>query len=114
MNAPDARAAEKALVPADCTTHLAEVPARLVLRMPLLRPGTYAAKVKCPIFFAVCGKDTVAPAAPTIAFAKKAPKGVVKVYDQVGHFDIYLGEPFEEAMKGYEEFLKKELPVAAA
>ena len=87
------------------------VPARVGLKIMFQRPGTYASKVKCPIFFAICGKDTVAPPGPTLAFAKKAPKGTIKYYDNMGHFSIYVGEDHEKAFKDYEDFLNTNLPV---
>jgi uncharacterized protein len=88
-----------------------EVPARAALWIPLARPGTYAKQVQSPIFFAVCTKDSVAPAKQTIGFAKQAPKGTIKEYD-VGHFDIYVGEPFEKATKDYIDFYKASFDAA--
>ena len=40
-----------------------------------------------------------------------APRGEVKRYP-VGHFDIYLGEPFEHAVADQTEFLVRHLGVA--
>lgn len=87
-----------------------KVPARLIPKMPLLRPGAYAANVQCPLFVAICAKDTVAPAMPTWNYAQKAPKGTVKWYDDMGHFDIYIGEKHERAFADYAAFLKANLP----
>lgn len=66
---------------------------------------------ECPIFFAICGKDSVTPAEPTLAYAKTAPKGVIKWYEEMGHFDIYYGQGFEQAMRDYQQFLQEVLPV---
>ncbi|CAI7644622.1 unnamed protein product [Penicillium bialowiezense] len=110
MNAPDVLKTFPPLVP-DGYAFQEDVPARLVMRLPFLRPGRYASKVQCPILFGVCGKDTVAPAGPTLSYAKSASKGVIKLYDDVGHFEVYYGEAFEKAIGHYLEFLEANLPV---
>ena len=108
MNAPDVLTTFPSLVP-DGHPFQQTVPARLTLTLPFLRPGSYASEVECPILFGICGTDSVAPAQTTLEYAKKAPKGVIRWYD-VGHFDIYSGPPFEEAMKDYQAFLQEFLP----
>jgi len=87
------------------------VPARLAATLPFITPGSYAKKIQCPVIFGICGKDSVAPAKTTLAYAKQAPKGVIKYYDELGHFDIYLGEPHEMAWKDYSAFIQEHLPV---
>ena len=84
------------------------VPARIVLQYPLFSPGSHAKNVACPIYFAICEKDTVCPPGPTKKYAKEAPKGRSKVYD-MGHFDIYVGKDFEIAVADYIEFYKEVL-----
>jgi hypothetical protein len=44
----------------------------------------------------------------TIAFARKAPKGEIKLYE-AGHFDFYLGEAFEQLVADQTQFLSKHL-----
>jgi hypothetical protein len=53
----------------------------------------------------------VAPAETALRYAATAPRGEVKRYP-VGHFDIYLGEPFEHAVRDQTEFLVRHLDVA--
>ena len=53
----------------------------------LTNSGRSAKHVQCPIYFAICGKDTVAPPGPSIGYAKQAPHGTVKVYKDMGHFE---------------------------
>ncbi|CAG7929658.1 unnamed protein product [Penicillium olsonii] len=113
MNAPDVLKTFRGLVP-EGYAFQEEVPARLVLRLPFLKPGSYASKVQCPIFFAVCGTDSVAPAGPTLSYAKTAPKGVVELYDELGHFEIYYGDAFRKAMGHYVKFLQVNLPTDPA
>lgn len=109
MNAPDVLTDFVPLVPPGHKIQ-DEVPARLILKMPLLRPGSYAADIQCPILFGICGKDSVAPADATLAYAKKAPKGVIKWYE-AGHFEVYYGDAFQTAIHDYREFLRENLPI---
>ncbi|MBJ8341824.1 alpha/beta fold hydrolase [Antrihabitans sp. YC3-6] len=81
-----------------------EVAARIALHVPLDAPGRKAKKLAMPVFYAICDKDTVAPAGRTAKVAANTPRGVVKHYP-VGHFDIYVGEPFEQTVKDQTEFL---------
>ncbi|CAD6933867.1 unnamed protein product [Tilletia laevis] len=87
------------------------VAARIALWLPLYFPGWAARKARIPAFVAICGKDSVAPPGPTLRYAKKIPKGEWKVYDDLGHFTIYNGEPFERVTKDYVAFLQKHVPV---
>ena len=54
----------------------------------------------------------MAPAETALRYAATAPRGEVKRYP-VGHFDIYLGEPFEHAVRDQTEFLVRHLEVAS-
>ncbi|KAB8204764.1 Alpha/Beta hydrolase protein [Aspergillus parasiticus] len=109
MNAPDVLSTFPLLIPKDHPFQ-ERVPARLTLKLPLLRPGSYASRVECPILFGICGKDSVAPADATLAYARTAPKGVIKWYD-VGHFEIYRGQAFEHAIQDYKQFFQEYLPI---
>jgi pimeloyl-ACP methyl ester carboxylesterase len=113
MNAPDAVDGTTALIPPGYE-HRKAIPARFALQIPFMRPGAYVKSIKAPIFFAICARDSVAPAGPTLAYAKQAvnPKTKIQWYEDMGHFDIYLGEPFQRATKDYIEFLQKNLPTA--
>jgi hypothetical protein len=56
----------------------------------------------------------VAPPRQTLKHAAAAPRGEVKRYP-VGHFAVYIGEPFERAVADQTEFLVRTLvPTAAA
>ncbi len=59
------------------------VAARFALHIGFYNPGWKTASVHCPILFAVCGKDTVAPPGPTLSYAKKAPNATIKHYEQM-------------------------------
>jgi hypothetical protein len=49
--------------------------------------------------------DSVAPAGPTLRYARRAPRSEVIRYP-VGHFAIYQGEPFEQAIGDQLDFLQ--------
>lgn len=110
LNAPDCVTGYKALLkPGETTLEVEQVPARIGLWLSLYRPGSYAAKVKSPIFFAICENDSVAPPKNTLAFAKKAPNGTPKWYKGMGHFDVYVGDAFDVVTKDYVEFYQNTL-----
>ncbi len=103
MSAPDTVAGMAALIPEghDVPT---EVAARFGLDIVRHFPGRAARDVACPILFAICERDTVAPAGPSRKYAARAPKGEIKLYD-VGHFDIYVGDAFERNVTDQLAFL---------
>ena len=110
MTAPDALPGYLALVPED-GTFINEVAARVAPTITWHRPGKAAKKVKMPILFCICDHDSVTPPEETLAYARTAPRGEIKQYD-AGHFDIYLGEPFETVVADQSEFLARHLGVA--
>jgi dienelactone hydrolase len=111
MNGPDCQDGYGSLVPAGFD-HPLEVPARVGLAIPLTYPGRAAANIKTPIIFGICKTDSLCPADATEAYAKKASKSVIKLYD-AGHFEIYHGKHRQVAMKDYISFLDDNLPIRA-
>ncbi len=112
MNAPDVLAGYRALQAAAGLEEDVEVPGRVAMRIPLHRPGRRTPEVSCPILFAVCERDSVAPAELTIRHARRAPRGTVRTYAE-GHFDIYFGEAFEQVVADEIAFLGEHVPVPA-
>ena len=112
MNAPDALPGYEALLPPE-TTFRNEVAARFAPTGMTYRPGRAAKKIKFPILFCVSNTDSVTPPAQTLRYARTAPRGEIKRYD-AGHFDFYLGEPFEELVRDQVEFLTRQLHPAEA
>jgi pimeloyl-ACP methyl ester carboxylesterase len=110
MTSPDSEAGYRALIPSGLDFE-DRVSARFLNRVGLYRPGRSAAKVTCPILFCVCDQDAVAPAEAALRYAATAPRGEVRRYP-VGHFDIYLGEPFEHAVRDQSDFLVRHLGAA--
>lgn len=107
MNAHDALSGYMALVPQglEFVNHVA---ARVIPEIATYRPGRSAAKVAIPILFCVSTTDTVTPPDQTIALARRAPHGEIKLY-AAGHFDFYLGDAFEQLASDQTQFLAKHL-----
>ncbi len=107
LNTPDAYEGYLRLVPngARLTN---EVAARIALQVMTYRPGRSAAKIGRPILFCVCEFDSVAPAAATLRYAARAPRGEIKSYPE-GHFDIYVGAAFERVVADQIAFLDEHL-----
>lgn len=112
MNAPDALPGYEALVPAGAS-FVNGVAARVIPSLSTYRPGRAARRVTLPILFCVSTSDTVTPPAQTLRYARTAPRGEVKTYD-AGHFDFYVGEPFEALVSDQVEFLARQLEPAPA
>jgi uncharacterized protein len=112
MNAPDALPGYEALLPSE-TTFRNEVAARVAPTIMAYRPGRAAKKIQFPILFCVSNTDSVTPPAQTLRYARTAPRGEIKRYD-AGHFDFYLGEPFEALVRDQVEFLTRQLQPAGA
>ena len=110
MTSPDSEPGYRALIPPGVQFENG-VSARFINHVGLYRPGRSARKLSAPILFCICDKDAVAPPAAALRYAATAPRGEVKRYP-VGHFDIYRGEPFEQAARDQTEFLVRHLEVA--
>jgi dienelactone hydrolase len=107
MTTPDADAGMRALLPT-VTTWQDHVAARIILPITTYRPVTRAAKVQCPLLICITENDRLTPPQDARNAARLAPKGELRAYPG-GHFDIYLGETFEEAVTDQCAFLTKYL-----
>ena len=67
-----------------------------------------AGRVRAPLLVQVMSSDVVTPPPPARKAAAKAPRGELIEYPG-GHFDIYVGEPFERAIADQIEFLDRVL-----
>jgi len=75
-----------------------EVCARLLFMGHGRDPSEAAQDVRCPVLFLVCEQDNLtAPDSHVKAAAALADKAIVRSYP-IGHFDIYEGQHFEEAV----------------
>ncbi len=107
MSTPDAEVGFRALTTPDSPWEN-KVAARIALQVVGYRPGRAAARVRCPALFCICDQDSVAPAERSARLVGAAPHGEIKRYP-VGHFDIYVGEPFEHAIADQTQFLVRHL-----
>lgn len=107
MTAPDALLGYHALLP-EGGTFINQIAARVAPAITLHRPGRSARNVTMPILFCICDRDSVTPPKATLAYARSAPRGEIKTYD-AGHFDIYLGAPFEAVVADQSDFLLRHL-----
>lgn len=84
------------------------VSSRWLLGRPY-RPVRHAAKLHCPWLVCVGEADRVAKPGPAIAAARRAPKGELRTYAGVDHFDIYDGPVHEALVVDQLDFLKRHL-----
>lgn len=95
------------------TTLLNGVSANFLVEIMSWRPGKKLKQLRTPIMVCACERDSVAPVAPTIAYAKEAATCELKLYPYQ-HFEIYIGEPFEIVTRDQIAFLQRVVPCGAA
>jgi alpha-beta hydrolase superfamily lysophospholipase/predicted ester cyclase len=76
---------------------------------PAYSPIQYASTLHCPWLLCIAADDQVAKPGPAIDAGRRAPKGEVRVYPGVDHFDIYDGPPHEAVVADEIEFLTRHL-----
>jgi alpha-beta hydrolase superfamily lysophospholipase len=84
------------------------VSARWILSRPY-RPARHAAGLHCPWLVCVGEADRVAKPGPAIAAAKRAPRGELRTYPGVDHFDVYDGPQHEAIVADQLDFLGRHL-----
>ena len=83
-------------------------PARVALTFPFYRPIASAAQVKCPALVMLTEYDSLSDIKSVERTAEKMPDSTLVRYPY-GHFDIYHGEPFEQAVALQTTFLANHL-----
>lgn len=76
---------------------------------PPYSPIQHAASLHCPWLVCVAADDQVAKPGPAIEAARLAPKGELRIYPGVDHFDIYDGPSHEAVVADEIEFLYRHL-----
>jgi uncharacterized protein len=104
MTSPDADAGYHAIAGPSWRN---EVAARLALGTSLYRPGLQADRLPCPILIQIADHDAIAPPKAAQDTAWRATgRAEVRTYP-IGHFDIYRGAPFEQAVIDQLHFLRR-------
>jgi uncharacterized protein len=73
------------------------------------RPVRHASRLHCPWLVCVGEADRVAKPGPAIAAARRAPKGELRTYPGVDHFDIYDGPVHDVLVADQLDFLERHL-----
>jgi fermentation-respiration switch protein FrsA (DUF1100 family) len=107
MTTPDSKRGIEAMLPPQ-TNWENRVAARILPRIGAYRPGREAARISCPLLACVCERDALAPATRSTELVSKAPLAEIKRYPY-GHFDIYVGDPFEQVVADQVGFLRRHL-----
>ena len=91
-----------------------EVCARAILTTGGYNPVKYAKDVHCPVLIQICEKDNLVSVNSSQKVVEiLGGKAEIKRYP-IGHFDIYTGEYFEQAVRDQIEFFKKHLTATPA
>ena len=106
MSSADSEPGYRAITPPEWRN---EICARIGLALPAYRPGRCANRLHCPILIQICQHDTVAPVAAAEAAARRAGTHATLIHYDVGHFDVYLGLPFEQSVTDQIAFLTQAL-----
>ncbi len=107
MNTPESYPGYSSIVPEDSSWEN-QCPARIILKFALYRPIASANKVKCPALLMLGEKDSLIDAAAVEKTARKMANSTLVKYP-FGHFDIYTGDGFSDAIKKQTEFLMTHL-----
>ncbi len=105
MNSPDAYSGYMTIVPGDSSWRN-ECPARIAFSVLWYRPIRVVAEVRCPLLIVMAENDSLIPAEAVRRMASKARDSSL-VSLPLGHFDVYVGEGFEETVTKEADFLEK-------
>jgi len=83
--------------------------ARILIRMDKYHPIKNMPNVRCPVLLQVCEKDISLPLNVVEKAAKHLGKLAEVIRYPIDHFDIYLGDNFEQAVSSQQEFFNKHL-----
>jgi fermentation-respiration switch protein FrsA (DUF1100 family) len=86
-----------------------KVCARILIRMDKYHPIKHISRIRCPVLLQVCDKDISLP----MKVVEKAEKNLGElaevIHYPIDHFDIYIGDNFENAVSDQLDFFKKHL-----
>jgi dienelactone hydrolase len=103
----DALFGQELMTPKDGTEWNNRVAARSLLSFSWRRPVRRAVAIRCPLLLVVAEHDTMAPVAPALRVAERAP-GAELYRSRGGHYDVYAGgEDHENVLRVEVEFLRR-------
>ena len=83
--------------------------ARILIRMDKYRPVTHAGRVGCPVLLQMCDTDVRDPAHFVRETAKRLGDLAEVIHYPIAHFDIYLGDGFEQGVRDQLVFFRKHI-----
>lgn len=86
-----------------------EMCARGILRIALNRPVRRAARVTCPVLLVAAERDNIAPVGSVHRVAELLDERAELLSFDCSHFDIYVGEVFDQSSAAQVEFLRQHL-----
>ena len=107
MNTPESLPGMLSIVP-DESVWQNRVCARILFKFPMYRPLRFASRVKCPALLMLAENDSLVTPASIRKAAKRMTNAQVIAYP-CGHFDIYHGEAFDNAITKQTAFLRQHL-----
>ena len=103
----DALFGQELMTPKDGTEWNNRVAARSLLSFSWRRPVRRAAAIRCPLLLVVAEHDTMAPVAPALRVAERAPHAELYC-SRGGHYDVYEGgEDHDNVLRVEVEFLER-------
>ena len=106
LTTPDSEPGYRAITPPDWVN---QISLSWMLTLPLFRPNMMAKHLPCPVLFCIAEQDAVVPPAAVEDAAHRAgSKATVRRYPR-GHFDIYVGEGFEDSVRDQTAFFLQHL-----
>ena len=107
MNTPESLPGMLSIVPKEADWKN-RVCARILFKFPMYRPLRFASGVKCPALLMLAENDSLVSPASIRNAAKRMANAQVVAYP-FGHFDIYNGEGFDDAIVKQTGFLIQHL-----
>ena len=107
INTPGAKPGYFSMIP-EGSSWKNECPARIFFTIALYRPTTVAKRVRCPALVIMAEKDSICPPQSVEKAASRMEKASL-ISMPMGHFDVYTGEGFEEAVEVETRFLREHL-----
>jgi pimeloyl-ACP methyl ester carboxylesterase len=83
--------------------------ARILIRMDKYRPVVHAGRVRCPVMLQICDKDVRDPEHFARETTRRLGDLAEVIHYPIAHFDIYLEEGFEQAVRDQLAFFRKHL-----